>query len=96
MSFYSRTEIVKLLEIDEGFLSSLESEEIIEVDAPPGESGEYSERMLERVRVAHELVRELDVNLPGVAIIVRMREQMLTLRNDFEKSLRDLRERIDR
>ena len=57
--------------------------------------GEYSERMLERVRVAHELVSELDVNLPGVAIIVRMREQMFTLRSDLERSLRELRERLE-
>ncbi len=94
MSFYSRTQIVKLLEVDEGFVTSLESEEIIEVDAPEGEVGEFSERMVERVRVAHELVAELDVNLPGVAIIVRMREQMLTQRHDLEAKLRELRERL--
>jgi MerR family transcriptional regulator/heat shock protein HspR len=94
LSFYSRTEIVKLLEIDEGFLTALETEEIIEADAPPDAAGAYSERMLERVRVAHELASELDVNLPGVAIIVRMREQMLDLRSDFERRLRDLRARL--
>jgi MerR family transcriptional regulator/heat shock protein HspR len=95
MSFYSRSQIAKLLELDEGFLTSLETEEIIEIDAPEGAEGEYSERMLERVRVAHELVSELDVNLPGVAIIVRMREQMFTLRSDLERSLRELRERLE-
>ncbi len=93
MSFYSREKIVKLLEIDEGFLTALESEEIIEADATAGEAGEFSERMFERVRVAHELVSELDVNLPGVAIIVRMREQMFELRREFAESLRALRER---
>ena len=35
--------------------------------------------MLERVRVAQNLVRDLDVNLPGVAIIIRMREDMSDL-----------------
>lgn len=95
MSFYSRSRIAKLLEIDEGFLTSLESEEILEIDAPEEADGEYSERMLERVRVAHELVSELDVNLPGVAIIVRMREQMFTLRSDLERSLRELRDRLE-
>jgi MerR family transcriptional regulator/heat shock protein HspR len=94
MSFYSRVQIVKLLEIDEGFLASLESEEIIEIDAPAEAPGEYSERMLERVRVAHELVSELDVNLAGVAIIVRMREQVFELRHDMETRLRELRERL--
>ena len=96
MTFYSRTQIVKLLDVDEGFVASLESEEIIEVDAPGEETGDYSERMLERVRVAHELVNELDVNLAGVAIIVRMREQMFELRRDMETRLRDLIERQNR
>ncbi len=96
MSFYSRSQIVKLLSVDEGFVVTLESEVIIERDAPEAEADPYSERMLERVRVAHELVNELDVNLAGVSIIVRMREQMFHQRSDFEERLRELRERLER
>jgi hypothetical protein len=36
--------------------------------------------MLERARVAHELVHELDVNLAGASVIVRLREEMVVLR----------------
>lgn len=86
MRFYTRAEVVELLELDEGFLISLESEEIITVDAPSGEAGDFSERMLERTRVAHTLVHELDVNLAGAAIIVRMREEIAGL----QRRLQDL------
>ena len=41
--------------------------------------------MLERARVAHELVHELEVNLEGAAIIVRMREELAALRRDLER-----------
>lgn len=93
MTFYSRTQITKLLELDEGFVVSLEREEIIQADAPAPSEGQFSERMLERVRVARELVGELDVNLAGAAIIVRMREQMLEMQETFEKQLLEIRER---
>ena len=52
--------------------------------------------MLERARVAHNLVNELDVNLAGAAIIVRMREEIGTLRPQLEELLRELRERLQR
>ena len=85
MSFYTRKQIIELLEIDEGFLVSLEREEIIQPDAPTGTPGEFSEQMLERVRVAYNLVHDLDVNLPGSAIIVRMREEIADLRHRMEE-----------
>ncbi len=93
MSCYTRKQIVELLSVDDGFLLSLEREEIITRDAPTGESGEFSERMLERARVAHNLVRDLDVNLPGAAVIVRMREEMAGRRHRVEELLEELRRR---
>ena len=78
MRYYSRKQVLELLEIDEGFLVGLEQEEIVSVDSESEE--EFSERMLERVRVAHNLVAELDVNLAGAAVIVRMREELAGLR----------------
>lgn len=91
MRFYSRTEIIKLLEIDDGFVEALEREDIVAPDAPASETGEFSEQMLERVRVAHNLVHDLEVNLPGVAIIVQMREEMSGLRHRLESILNELR-----
>lgn len=87
MKYYTRSQIVDLLEIDDVFLISLEREDIVLPDAPPESEGEYSERMLERVRVAQNLVRDLEVNLPGVAVIVRLREEMVGLRHHMESLL---------
>lgn len=89
MKFYTRMEIQTILGIDEGFFVALESEEIVVGDAP--ETGRYSERMLERARVASNLVEELDVNLPGAAIIVRMREELAGLRHEVERLVQELR-----
>jgi hypothetical protein len=79
MSAFTRREIAQILEIDEGFVTSLERESIIHVDSA-GEGGAFSALMVERVRVAHSLVHELEINLAGVAVIVRMREELGTLR----------------
>lgn len=91
MSFYTRKQVIEILEIDEGFLVALEQEEVIASDAPADMAGDFSEQMLERVRVAHNLVRELDVNLPGATIIVRMREEISELRHRVEALLAELR-----
>ena len=90
MTYYTRKQVVELLEIDEGFLVTLEREEIVARDAPAGAGGDFSDVMLERARVAQNLVRDLDVNIPGVAVIVRMREEVSDLRRHVEKLLTEL------
>jgi len=82
MSRYSLREIAEILHLQAEFLESLRREDIIAPDvADPGAGDScYSERMLERARVAHELVDELEVNLPGASVIVRLREEMVVLR----------------
>jgi len=78
---YTRRELVELLDLEEDFLVRLEEESIVEMDP----AGRYSEEMLERARVAFELVEELEVNLPGVAVILRLREALArTRRQAFE------------
>jgi hypothetical protein len=89
VSSYTRQQILDLVGMDAGFLVALEREEIVRNDAP--EQGCYSERMLERARVAHELVNELEVNLEGAAIIVRMREELSVLRQDLASLVHELR-----
>jgi MerR family transcriptional regulator/heat shock protein HspR len=81
MTRYTRRQIVELLEVEEELVLALEREEIIEAE----EADAYSEQMLERVRVAANLMADLDVNLPGVAIIVRLREELSTTRRQLEE-----------
>lgn len=90
MTYYTRKQVLELLEIDEGFLVTLEREEIVERDAPTAGYGEFSDVMLERARVAQNLVRDLEVNLPGVAVIVRLREEVSGLRRHLEQLLAEL------
>jgi MerR family transcriptional regulator/heat shock protein HspR len=91
--FYTRRRIVELLHVEEAFVEALEQEEVIQIDAPVEAEGEFSERMLERVRVADSLVRDLEVNLAGVAIIIRLREEMTDLRTKLGSALQAIRER---
>ncbi len=88
MRYFSRRELVKIIGCDEGFILTLEHEEILQHDAPMDSSGDFSERMLERARVARTLIQDLDVNLEGAAIIVRMREEIADLHHELLKRIR--------
>ncbi len=93
MTTYTRKQILELLELDDGFLIALEREEIVLCEPGEADRAEFSELMLERARVAQNLVRDLDVNLPGVAVIVRMREDMAALRHHIEHLAGELKKR---
>ena len=65
MRFYSRKEILETLGIDEGFVISLEREEILQIDSPQDADSPYSERMLERVRVPQGSAEGTQIRLSG-------------------------------
>lgn len=90
MASFERNEVVRLLEIEVAFLETLESEAIVYLDA---EGQRFSERMVERIRVAHSLVFELEVNLSGVAVILRMREELGMAQGALDRVQRALRSR---
>ncbi len=92
MRYYSRQEVIEILGVEEGFLVELEREEIFFCDDPE-RAGRYSEQMLERARVADNLIHELEVNLAGAAVIVRMREHLAELRHHVEELAAELRSR---
>ena len=89
---FTRHEIAQILELDEEFVAALERESILFVDTP-GSQAEFSRRMLDRARVAHSLVEELEINLAGVAVILRMREDLGRLRANLRSLGEVLRER---
>ena len=96
MTYYTRQQLLELLDLEESLFVALEREEIVQGDAPSDAPGEFSERMLERARVAANLVQELDVNLPGAGIIVRLREEMAELRHRMAEVLAELERRATR
>jgi hypothetical protein len=90
MTSFERSEIVRLLEVEESFLESLEQESIVCEDVA---EHRFSLRMVERVRVAHSLVFELEVNMSGVAVILRMREELGSMQGAMRRLQEMLHER---
>lgn len=87
MNAYTLRQICELLGLDEGFAAELVRESVLVADA---EQGSFSAAMLERARVAHELVAELEINVAGAAVIVRMREELVELRQVAGELAREL------
>jgi len=93
--FWTVTEVVEIFQIDERFLDELEEEEIICPvckEHPPAKL--FSSGDLEKLRLAKMLIEEMDVNLPGVDIILRMRQSMFEMRRQFDSILGDLARHI--
>lgn len=99
--FWTYTEILEVLQIDEKLLAELEEEEIVcpvyrrtrpEKLFPAGE--------LEKLRLIKALTDDMAVNLPGVEIILRMRQTMIDMRKQFDAILeqlaQDIQERLEK
>jgi hypothetical protein len=54
---------------------------------PPPLERDYSDSEAETARVARTLLRDLEVNLAGVEVILRMREEMLAMRAQVRELL---------
>jgi hypothetical protein len=90
MRLYTLCEICEIVGIDEAFASDLVRESILVADVGNAEGERYSAAMLDRARVARELVDELDVNLAGAAVILRLREEVVELRRGLGLLAREL------
>ena len=93
MTSYTLRQICELLELDEELAGELVREAVLVADAPERDC--YSALMFERARVARELVQELEVNVAGAAVIVRLREEIVDLRRAACDLAREL-ERVRR
>lgn len=93
--FWSVTEVVESYQIDEDFIADLEREEIVCPTCLNDQSTKhFSSRELDKMRLAKILVEDMDVNLPGVEVILRMRQSMLHMREQFDNILEDLAKQI--
>ncbi len=93
--FWTITEVVELLEIEESFLLELEEEDVICPvcrDEPPKKL--FTSSDLERLRLAKALVEDMGINLAGVEVILRMRQNMVEMRRQFDAILEDLAQEI--
>jgi MerR family transcriptional regulator/heat shock protein HspR len=93
--FWTVTEVVELFEIDENFLIDLEEEEILCptcLDDPTTKV--FSSSELEKLRIAKILFDDMGVNVPGIEIILRMRQTMFDMRKQFDAILEDLAQNL--
>jgi MerR family transcriptional regulator/heat shock protein HspR len=90
------TEVVSELHVDTDFLHRLESEDLIHLKQTS--EGDYvmSAEDAERVRLVVLLTGEMDVNLPGVEVIMHMRDSMLAMQKQFSEILDALVEEMRR
>jgi MerR family transcriptional regulator/heat shock protein HspR len=89
--FWTITEVVEIFEIGEDVLEELEEEEVLcpfcREDSP---AKLFSATELEKLRIAKILIEDMGVNLPGVEIILRMRQNFFDMRRQFDEILEDL------
>jgi len=89
--YWTVTEIAQLFQVDEKFISQLEKEQIICSTFTEKISDRlFSDDELEKLRLAKILIEEMDVNLPGVDIILNMRQSMFDMRKQFDEILKDM------
>ena len=85
------TEIIESFAIDEVFLVNLESEEIVcPTCNKKAQTKLFTASDIEKIRLAKILIEDMGVNLPGVEVILRMRDNMFEMRKQFDSILEDL------
>src|SRR4030042_704920 len=89
--YWSITEIVERFQVDQYLVEELEKEEIICSICPESHVvRHYSAPDMDKVRIARILMEDMDVNMPGVEIILRMRQSMIEMRKQFDAILEDM------
>ena len=89
--YWTLTEIMEIFEVNGNFIERLEEEEIVCPVCREGSPAKlFSESDLEKLRFAKILMEELDVNLQGVEVILQMRQNMVTMRRQFDDILEEL------
>ena len=93
--YYFREDIVSIFDCDTEFMEQLEDEDLIssvESDIPA--QRDFPPDQVERIRIITNLVRDLGVNLPGAAVIMEMRENMILMTEQFDRILEALTEQM--
>ena len=86
------TEVIKICNVPQAFIDTLERERIIE-PIMRRKLKFYSPDQVDRVRVAHLL---MGVNLEGAEVALHMREQMIAMQRQFNELLRLLGQQLKR
>jgi len=86
--YYYRKEIIEIFECDENFIDELEAEDLVHsVEKASGQERVFPVDQVERIRIINNLMRDLEVNLAGVEVILAMRENMILMQRQFQEIL---------
>lgn len=89
------TEIIKTFHIDESFIRELEEDEIVCSTCKKKNADKlFSPEDVEKLRLAKVLMEEMEVNRPGIEVILRMRQNMIDMRKQFDDILEDLARQV--
>ena len=89
--FWSVAEIVEIFNVDQNFIENLEKENIIcKVRTEKTSEKNFSLNDMEKLRFAKILMHEMDVNVPGIEVILRMRQNMIDMRKQIDAILEDI------
>jgi len=83
--------VAKILDIHPQTLRQYERENLIKPSRSNGRVRLYSQRDIDKIKLILRLTRELGVNLAGVDIILRLKEQM----EKMETEIAELRDEIN-
>ncbi|MGB6064931.1 MAG: chaperone modulator CbpM [Desulfomonilaceae bacterium] len=89
--YYYRRQVIEIFKVDEDFLDILEAEELIHpVQVESAREKVFPPDEVERIRIINNLVNDLEVNLPGVEVILEMRENLIRMQRQFDQILETL------
>ncbi len=88
---WSVSEIIEIFNVDQKFIEDLENENIICNTGRENTSEKFfSEEDMERLRLAKIFMHEMDVNIPGIEVILQMRQSMIDMRKQLDAILEDM------
>ena len=89
--FWTYAEIIQIFQVRESFISELVEENIVCPTCRENSSAQlFSAHELEKLRLAKILVEEMEVNLPGVEVLLQMRQNMMDMRKQFDDILEEM------
>jgi len=86
--------VARMLSIHQQTLRLYEREGLVRPKRTRGNTRLYSPRDVERIRFILHLTRDMGVNLAGVEVILRMKEQMEQMQKEMEGLIRYIKEEL--
>lgn len=100
MHYVKTSELRTRLDIDERLLETIAREGLIVVKHSTEGEAVLSEVDADRLCVIVRLMRDLEVNLAGVEVILHMREELISMQHQFDEVMHslvdELRKRLGR